>query len=418
VFWRAQFGKSKTTYLVTAAHVLVAVRASPEVLLASPNGTQVAMDPSWSMFAYSKTSELDLAVVEVPDPVWAKLGIKQIPVAPTPAKARIEVYGCVSGQWHVSYSYVKMSTEALRIRHQASTTEGWSGTPIMVNGRAIGIHTQSLGDGWNSGWSLNGLLRAVPSGLESDGPVFAWREITPDEQDTLDEYAQDTDGEIIDGRRPSRQVRVSFRDYDVNIQIGANGVYARHATNAIAATETMRRNGGWADYDDDDDTWMAGWEAACSNADVYEPVFHKESGDPKRSMKSTTLGVTSLRKESNFRQASVSDISEEPICTSSQVNPNLPPRPKPLKSSQNSASTVGPDLVVNERQSLLSTTRPSIKRDVSPQKERSGRSRGKSSKRTHMPNPRAGHTKSPRQVSTSTVWTGSSDNQIPPYLSW
>lgn len=136
----------KKDILLTSYHVL---ECSDELFIAKYNvnenvGMRVALDPKWQKNFYCKDNEVDIVAIEVPSQVWSKLGVSIGSVKPaTTTRRPICVYGASSSKAFRCSSGMGNLVHGFTGEHTASTTGGWSGSPIVSGGFIIGVHRGS-----------------------------------------------------------------------------------------------------------------------------------------------------------------------------------------------------------------------------------------------------------------------------------
>lgn len=111
----------------------------------------------------------DVVVFELNQNIWGQLGVKSAPVQTIKSKDSIfaknlivQLYGYSgSDATKLHYSLGKAKIDGFNLEHEASTLEGWSGTPIYVNGKVVGIHTKGSKTSKNGGVVLLPLVVAA-----------------------------------------------------------------------------------------------------------------------------------------------------------------------------------------------------------------------------------------------------------------
>jgi len=220
----------ESTYLLTAMHVLSS-SIGHEVLM-TYDGKSFVLDPKWKMTGFSKVSDFDFCLVQVPSSVWSVLGVPALRVKALPNEARATVYGLSQlGEWVASMASLTASKSPFLIEHTCSTIPSFSGTPIIVDGKVCGVHTHT-NNTKNFGTALSLLLRR-----ESEGPRNVWVELP-------DAFSSDEEPE-----------RVNFYWEDNCYELSSK---ARQYHLAIKEVPVALANlSGWADYEDSDDDFWA-----------------------------------------------------------------------------------------------------------------------------------------------------------------
>jgi len=163
--------------LLTAAHVLIAAVGSPCVLYAGDRSTD--LDPKWPLLFWSPLKlpggkvGVDLALLSVPDAVFAALGVRAVRLTKGVSRMRVSVHGfAATGERLCSSGRADLQRDLCHIQHEASTEPSWSGGPITLNGLVVGVHTgYNPVTGKNTGASLSPFLPALESeaSYSSDG---------------------------------------------------------------------------------------------------------------------------------------------------------------------------------------------------------------------------------------------------------
>jgi hypothetical protein len=126
--------------LATACHVWEDCMKASDPRLEAYGSTQ-KVQKSWLIVAYSPVSELDFVYTSVPSYVWAALSVKSLKAAKPRHGTDAKVFGYTPDGFCFSTGVISISGEFGTIDHSASSTYGWSGSPIMVNRKVVGIHS-------------------------------------------------------------------------------------------------------------------------------------------------------------------------------------------------------------------------------------------------------------------------------------
>jgi hypothetical protein len=135
------------TYLMTALHTasLIEMDAIHSYYI-EHNGLKVPFDfKAWTVVA--RIINLDVLFLEpLRESVWSSLGVKSLALGMTQDAQPVSLFGYKDGKFVTSSGRMEVDDfNFMRYKHTASTDFGWSGTPILVAGNIVGIHT-SRGD--------------------------------------------------------------------------------------------------------------------------------------------------------------------------------------------------------------------------------------------------------------------------------
>nr|UHS71593.1 MAG: hypothetical protein [Barnaviridae sp.] len=136
---------SRTSYkgtdvLLTAAHSWASTMRCAEPKLEA-YGKLHRIDKSWLIVAYSPAEDLDFVAVSIPSYVWANLGVTTLKWANVRHGSNAKIYGYGPQGFSFSRGTLELCNIYGTIKHNASSTHGWSGSPVIVNGRIVGVHT-------------------------------------------------------------------------------------------------------------------------------------------------------------------------------------------------------------------------------------------------------------------------------------
>lgn len=183
--FRMSFNRS--TYLVTATHVLDNARAYE--LLIESGGKTHPLERGWKVALRSRPSQLDISFVSVPGAVWSVLGVKSLELGAVSSQVvqAVKVYGFSKlGRPQMDFgSAVALKTQLFSLTHTAWTQPSYSGSPLLSDGRVIAVHTGAVpsGPAGNKATSLACLLTFLRKETEWKGD--AWSEVASDEFDKI-----------------------------------------------------------------------------------------------------------------------------------------------------------------------------------------------------------------------------------------
>ncbi len=124
----------RKSFVVTASHVYRACGSEPVIRSSSGRQYKLTQKPDF------ECKKLDVVQWDLPDTVASALGLSSINMA-VPRCGAINIVGRMSGStFGQSYGCLVDSSDALELVYDASTFDGWSGSPIVQKGKAIGIH--------------------------------------------------------------------------------------------------------------------------------------------------------------------------------------------------------------------------------------------------------------------------------------
>lgn len=105
-------------------------------------GKRVEIDfLNWKLDFFSKDSRIDIASIFVPQKVWSSLGVKSVRVkVPTTGRKPVQLFGADSSSRCKSSVGLGTFVSEFTGEHTATTTKGWSGSPVISNGFIIGVH--------------------------------------------------------------------------------------------------------------------------------------------------------------------------------------------------------------------------------------------------------------------------------------
>lgn len=230
-----------SNYLLTANHV-IAGRLSWGL---ARDGMMVDGGENWPIEYRCHDLRIDFAMVKVPAAVWSSLKVGAAPLVPMEKRCNVTIYGGnTSSEVMSSAGLAGKGEYAHQIVHEAPSTQGWSGAPLMWNGKVVGTHT-----GINKLGETN---RAVNVGV-----FLSLRSETV--------YSEVSYHEIDQSELEIREDRDSY--YDVTIEgigdftLGKSDYAVRSAkVDAHIADTYTKGKMVWADVEDDDiDQELANW---------------------------------------------------------------------------------------------------------------------------------------------------------------
>jgi hypothetical protein len=230
--------------LLTAAHVLRDMKKCPERTIGSLDKEYV-FDDSWNLRFYS--IKADVAFVEVPKWVWARIEIPLVKLGSLPVSCAPITIGRVTAEG-VTLNKGMIVKRALIFKHTASTTYGTSGAPIFSGSKVIGIHIRGDTD-HNVGVALDPFVKE-----ESDIPERSLTEMDyiPDGEDYAVVNAR------VDGKLSGYVVRTKNTNF--------------HLRNLVDRSfdPAAGKIGAWADIDFEDDDF-AYQESSRPESGLNEP---------------------------------------------------------------------------------------------------------------------------------------------------
>jgi len=126
-------------YLLTAHHVI-----KPHEKLSLCKGGYVVENVDLTVDCGSAHDAVDFALIKVSPAVWSKLRVGVGKFEPMTRKTHVTVYGGSNSLGLLSSSGPAFKGKAgYTIVHEASTTKGWSGTPLYSGNVIVGVHTGS-----------------------------------------------------------------------------------------------------------------------------------------------------------------------------------------------------------------------------------------------------------------------------------
>ncbi|APG75902.1 hypothetical protein 1 [Hubei sobemo-like virus 2] len=341
-------------YLVTAYHVYESVK-NEECDVSPVPSTQGFPLSQFSALTYSPKLDFIVLKVDKPEMVWAKIGVSKMSLKTPAPNTPFKVIGKQNNSWNSSTGFLRAAHGDLKIKHNATTTKGYSGSPLLSDGKVVGLHLGAANP-TNYCLDLSFLPLLFQEGVESEEKQgryhkfvdsreyqdhadfkVEWEERRKEERD--EDY---TYGLVHNKRFIEMRYRKSFGDATI---VNASEETTRNFFNNKALPAGVR----WADEDD--------YEAVM-------PDFVHASKKPQLRGTETTCGMT--QKSSGppplvtSAPASVSSSSEK---AKPSAKPTSPPtsilKPSPKLSSNDQSSK--PSVVFKEvemQKNSPSTSKP------------------------------------------------------------
>nr|UHS71560.1 MAG: hypothetical protein [Barnaviridae sp.] len=137
-------GKS---YLLTAAHSYDEMLKPNDVYLWSPiNNRSVKFVKKCRVLFYSDQNGMDIALIEIPDSTFAAIGVRALKMGQfrMSRSKTVTVYGFSGARLSCSTGIASHSNRMVNeINYTASTVPGFSGGPVLWDGKVIAIHTSA-----------------------------------------------------------------------------------------------------------------------------------------------------------------------------------------------------------------------------------------------------------------------------------
>jgi hypothetical protein len=236
-------------YLISAAHVFDGLDGKFELHLGK---IAVTFDPhKLQEQMYSSSGDMDFVVWRLSQAYVTKLGVRPLRMSDRVKSQAISVYGTDAlGQWCVSSSVARLSRSRLfQIEHGASTEPSYSGSPLIQDGKMVGVHQGTTETpGKNFGINLVTLWKQFITRVESSD------EYPIDQADW--KRVDDIDADDDDIKAHRLAMRLLGDDYEVKFQSGK-----------YAIMEYRQRDDDWADDDDECEEcghYVPGHYASCS----------------------------------------------------------------------------------------------------------------------------------------------------------
>ncbi len=194
--------------LVTAAHVWAELWKSGNATI-EHKGESFKINFNWKVLLDSSPHDLDIIVIAVPHPVFAALGVRKLRTRVLAMSQKCVTYGFdEKGFFGTSTGRVEHKPrEAFRCKHYATTTYGFSGSPLVVAGEVVGVHT-------------GGEIGAL--GCYNLGTLLFWSDLKQQLESSIKTEGTYTFQEELDSE-PERVVRFNAKGkYHSLEQIGRN----------------------------------------------------------------------------------------------------------------------------------------------------------------------------------------------------
>lgn len=253
---------------VSCAHVIKAVCKGGK--LHTPTATLALLDS----FTIKGSGSLDAVIIDVPNNYPTKLGVKKLHLAKTPGHGTaVNIFGYINGIIVRTIGVVSGKEIGLLFQHTASTISGHCGSPMIVGGKVIGIHTQSDHVGRNYALSLDFLIDEKESYDAEDKYLFEQnRDLSEDEirenlieknRMNLDYWVDDADegNEILTTKgKWGKTKRIAFRESEM-------------AYRKVANMGSWTESGDMETLDSLKKSW--GIKESAVKAEDVKPVFQK-----------------------------------------------------------------------------------------------------------------------------------------------
>jgi len=169
------------TYLLTAYHVWFGKSAK---LFLAKGDIQTEVPCDLGVTYGCENLAVDFVMVDVPDNIWARLGVKAVGMSTMEKRSVVTAYGGDSMKALTCSSAIANKGEYSHdIVHGCTTTHGWSGTPLYYKGVVVGIHTGYLEFG-KSNRGVNVGLLLVENKNETVYSEITNTRIDPDEAES------------------------------------------------------------------------------------------------------------------------------------------------------------------------------------------------------------------------------------------
>jgi len=308
----------RTTYdgrsvLLTANHVwkIVVTRSiseSPQWVGAATvqkpwtiehNGQTLPVDRSWPILLSSPVTECDLIMVEVPTVAFQTLQVKTLKCGRAINWSGVTASGFnEDGDFIASYGTVKsVSYNPTIVQHFATTFPGWSGTPLISQGKIVGLHT-GVHDDLSSNvatrciWLEQCLTSQLETSTDADSLGYSPTDNIPDDE-------------------PHKTKHIRTFGYDIEI---------RYDDKRYSVHRMKRIDPNALSFDDAFD---------YINEDLEEGMYLAENADFPKGLETPKIPLTKerctpltnkapslppvkSRKRSNRRKKTVPDLSSQP----------------------------------------------------------------------------------------------------------
>jgi hypothetical protein len=220
--------------LGTAGHVWKEFTRQGDKFSIEANGTTVPLEiANYKLAFYSKVC--DVVLFYPPQTLWSVLRVKSISSAPYVKGKQIMVVGYKNGKLTTSFGSVFGERDGgFGLTHYASTLKGYSGTPMIHQGKMVGVHLASNGIDSNLGVSCV-WLHFKENGVSSD------------------EYYEGFDArsyEIVSELPRGKIKKMRFRTYDYEYEAESVGRFIR-----IGTAVNVSGNSHWTVEDDLNDLY-------------------------------------------------------------------------------------------------------------------------------------------------------------------
>lgn len=196
---RVQIGRNDV--MLTAFHVIDTAERLYMAKFSNneKTGRRVEVDfQNWKLDFASRDERIDVASIFVPQKVWSSLGVKSVKVkVPTAERKPVQVFGADSSSSFKSSVGLGTFVSAFTGEHTATTTKGWSGSPVISNGVVIGVHRGVDQDKANTNKFTIIHQSFFPPGLET---MYDYGHIRELDEEQFETRETEFDEAFLDGR--------------------------------------------------------------------------------------------------------------------------------------------------------------------------------------------------------------------------
>jgi len=299
--------------LITAKHVIRTLIGTGSTVYVMKNGKTLPMDKSWKVLF---STNADIVGIEFPFNAASLLGVGTAKIGRTPSVGQpVRVYGSMQFIDKFTTGVIDSVGSGFAITHTASTTEGFSGAPLIANSFVVGVHL------------------AGDAGI-NHGVSFDWFEGMTFESETK-QRAFSLQHEPIEG-----SIAFRYRSGKIATDVMTKGsAYYRDVSTKYEGPDQS-----WADLYDDDDEMDFGAPVVFESAPLKEDAVLKTQ--TSASLSGNTTGpaeIFSQPEEPCLVHADVSPAihQEDSIKREDQTKPKKK-RSRKSKNSSGPASTPKP----------------------------------------------------------------------------
>lgn len=202
------------SYILTALHLNKAL-LSGDVSVCSST-MQWELNDECSIV---KIKDADLLLIKIPTAVWSRLGVKSLAWAEANIGTTVKAYGYTAEQLVFSSGSLIKGPNLIMLKHTASTLPGWSGTPILNNGKVVAVHIGTVASAnVNSCVGVYQILKTIEVALQ-ESPIgkFSGKQIEENEMlennYDFEEYKISGGGKVLAGKEHFSIVKAKLK-YD------------------------------------------------------------------------------------------------------------------------------------------------------------------------------------------------------------